>query len=379
MVFCVLGFARVSNAGESSLLSRQKVVTLVSLGNCCEDTAWPKAERRIWRELQSSGIQVVPFNDPGDDRLKKVLEQVVVADRSDGAVALHLSKDGEVLLSMVFIHPKTGRKEFRTVSLGTAPSDKTIEITAIKAQEAVLAALYEEEGRPPERPRDEGNERPIDEGNERTVPPASKPKSAPVALPSATSRQPNDKKPEVKRKSRTDDTPRKHRFGLHADFSLEWSQGGAFPMGAAGGGVSWYLPKHLVIGASASVTVLKKDITRDNASASVQLMLGRIHLAFVFKKLGPIRPVVGARVGAGYFGTTGNSETITDVTTERAALFYAGGFAELSIALGSRVFIPIHFDIGALPPGVTVRFSGEPVAAVNVLLLEAGIGMEVVL
>ena len=100
--------------------------------------------------------------------------------------------------------------------------------------------------------------------------------------------------------------------------------------------------------------------------------------AVSLRRLGPVQPAVGLRIGILNLRSEGKSDT-HPVTSVSELLFYGSMFAEATFKIAKRVALPISLGVGAFAPGVDILFAGNREAALNVFMLDANIGIAVLL
>lgn len=323
-------------------------MALVRLEGCRAVSTWPAVEKRIQKELSLSNLTVLIFDrrPEGGASLERVLESVLRESTARGAILVAVTPDDGVQLHALFYNRDTGIPEYRRHLLGPSPTPETAEVAAIKAREAVLATLFDLS--------------PFAQAKEDT----SKKMGASKASPSRTSLR----KETVHRKS----------VQLSGAFGMAWSPGGVGVMGTAGGGLSVRLSRRLAIGADGWISVPPREIRAAVGKASVQLIAGRLIAAFLFRHLGPLQPAAGVRIGILHLRSEGTSDT-NPIATDSGLLFCGSLFAEAAFEIAERVVLPISLDVGAFAPGVDILFAGNPEAALNVFMVEAKIGIGVLL
>jgi hypothetical protein len=345
----------------------RKTTVLVTRAECCPEAAWPEAEKRVARELELAGVNVVTVRGrPDAGPVEEVLRQTVSRERAAAAITLISSGEAEVTLALATRDEDTDAVSYRILSLDIAPDDDNAEIAALRSLEAVRASILEttaEEISPPE--VDEEISPPEVEGTEP---------GAPVSAPAAEeSPEPSPAAAGPKR------TAKPRRWRLDAAFLGQWAPGGIGLRGAVGADAVWITPLPLSLGVSGRVTVVGRDISGDNAAATFDMAFARARVAWMPRPLGILQPSLGAAVVVGFVWTRGESETVEALRTEHVTLFYAGGFAEAAFVLGPRVAIPLAVDVGVLPPGISVRFGGETVSKLRMPLIEASLGVALML
>lgn len=326
--------------------TEKTAVALVRLRGAGAVSAWPAVEERIQRELSLSNLTVlvVDRRPEGKASLETVLHSALRESTARGAVLVEVTPESGVLLHALFYNPKTSLPEYRRHFLGRGPTPQNAEVAAIKAREAVLAALYE--GSLPSYTDDDTAKKTDTSGPSRTSPRES--------------------------------TATRKRVQLYGAFNVVWSPGGVGALGAAGGGLSVRLSRRFALRADGWVSVPRRDIETAVGEAAVRLIAGRLGAAFLFRRLGPLQPAVGVRVGVLNLRSEGRSDT-HPVTTVSKPLFLGSAFAEAGFEIAHRVVVPITLAVGALAPGVDILFAGTQEAALNVFMLEAGIGIGVLL
>jgi len=336
----------------------RKTAVLVTRVECCPETAWPDAEKRIARELDLAGVNVVSVEGRSDNGpVEEVLRRTVRRERAAAAITLISSGGTAVTLAIAVRDKRTDAVAYRTLSLDIAPDGDNAEIAALRSLEAVRTSMLktpsDETSSPPEIESSESG-RPIDTGALRDTPVPSE-----VTGPKSAAKPP--------------------RWRLHAAFLGQWAPGGIGMRGAVGAGVEWISSLPLSVGVTGRVTAVGRDISSDNATASFDMASARACAAWVPRRLGILQPSLGVALGVGFVWTKGASDTIEAVRTAYTALFYAGGFAEAAIVLSPRIAIPIAVDVGVMPPGISVRFSGETVSKLRMPLIEASLGVALML
>ncbi len=341
-LWTVLVFALPASAvGEGT---PRRTVVLV-LRECCPHDVWPELDRRILRELSLTGMNVIVDDDDFDGvdpaaELRKRAEK----ERADAAVTLYRG-DGGVTVELAVVDETANRIRSKTLRLDIEPALDNVEIAALRAQEAVRAALTEETmtgGEVPSQEQAPGEAGPTGDG----TPPAE---------------------------------PRKTRWRLDTAFLGQWAPGGIGLRGAVSAGGMWLSSVGVGIGVSGRVSVVGREVTRPaaDARASFDIASARAHLSWLPRPLGVVQPALGVAAGIGYVWTRGSSETIDDVKTERAALFYVGGHLESAFTLTERVVFPLFLDVGVMPPGISLRLAGESAARLGMPLIEVGLGVGV--
>ena len=316
-------------------------IVVVSHAECCPDTAWPKLEARIVQELRLSGLAVRIVDSAVEASTPQQLDAAIDAQRVDGGLAVSVRPGVGTTVILKIKTPDNRQSVERTLDMKTGMSTESVELSAIKAQEAVWALWYE-----------------IGYG---TSPP-------PPRQPPVKSTPP----PPAPRRHESDESSPYKRIGLRLDWGIGWSPGGLGPMGIGAAGVMLRL-RAVTLGASAAYTALSKTLETDTASASFRLLMGRIFAGYMPKSFGIWQPMFGLRLGAGLVWSRGKSDELT-VTTARTVLTYVGGFAQMGIRLSPRVTLPISFGIGVLPPGVDIRFSKKSIATLRILMIEGSVG-----
>ena len=323
-------------------------VALVRLGSCPGVSAWPAVEKRIEKELSLSNLTVLVFDrQPAKDgTLETVLDSVLRSSAARGAVLVAVSPGDGVQLHALFYNRETGILEYRRHFLGSSPTPENTEVAAIKAREAVLATLYERNPSP--------------------------------YADTAPSRKAETSNASPSRASAREETADSKRVQLYGAFGMAWSPGGVGVMGSAGGGLIVRLSHRFALGADGWLSVPRREIKAAIGDASVRLIACRVIAAFLFRHLGPVQPAVGLRIGILNLRSEGKSAT-HPVASGSNLLFYGSAFAEAIFQIAERVVLPISLDVGAYAPGVDILFAGVPEAAMNVFMLEANIGIGVLL
>ena len=328
---------------------------LVRLSACCPDAAWPDLERRIEMELSLSGISMSRVDSSGVEMSSEQLDVMMAEHSAVGSIVVTVDTENGVIGALRFRDPTTETTTHRTLFLCETPSREAVELMAIKVQEAVLAVLYQErQGSPLRKPS--VADRPVED---RAV-------EKGTSAPSAPSKAAHGGVPMSEKKC---------RLRLQTDFGVSWSPGGLGPLGMLGGGVAVLLTSW-AFGAEAAYSLLAKDVRTDTASASFRLLLARVFAAFVLPSVGILQSMTGLRIGAGHVWSSGDSDTLT-VDTDRATLFFLGLFAEGTLMVSRHVGIPIAVGAGILPPGLEVRFSEKSMAVLQVLVLDASVGVSI--
>ena len=330
-------------------------VVLVCLAQCCAPYAWPAAEQRVRRELSLCNLSVTDADGPkalttnnSNDNYRVALERARQNASAKGAILIVATPVGVVLHSL-FLTASGHKTEYRYHRLTTAPTEGTVEVAALKTKEAVLAAFYpHKETSPPS-----GSDAPADTSVRKVKAPA-------VTVVRAPSPKPGQ------RNSR--------RIAIQGVSSVAWAPGGIGPIGTVGGKLAFHLSNRIAVGVKGEVSVFSKNIQTDDASASVRVILGRTQLAYLFSSAGPVLPKAGIQMGVEHFRSVGKSATLPVRHTD-TTLFMFGLWGELAFVLNRHIHIPFTLGVGAVPPGVQIRFAGKPEANLNILLLEAGIGV----
>jgi hypothetical protein len=346
-------FSHVARGNDEAGSPNQTVdVLLLSQEACCSEQAWPAVETRIQKELRLSDVNVtvVKAEDSRTDSVRTRLENALQATTARGAMLVTVAEEGAASLHLLLpADTPAHRNMYISIVLSGAPTADAVEIAAMKAREATLASLYQLDGK-------------------STT--ANVPDLASVKAPVPSS----EDIPETKVMPARDN--RRLASGavvLSTRLGALWAPGGLGVMGTVGIAFSWHLRKVISFGGSAWMSVLSKDIESRLATASVRLISGRLHCAYQFRPPGVVVPEVGIHAGVLYFQSRGESATVP-VRQSRAVLFFAGAFARFRFRISKRLAIPIMLGVGAVPPGVRVRFDGTPRASLKVLLLEASVG-----
>ncbi len=295
-----------------------------------------------------SNLTVLVFDRQPTENVsfEAVLDSVLRDSSARGAVLVTVSPGDGVQLHALFYNRETGILEYRRHFLGSSPTPESAEVAAIKAREAVLATLYESNPFPY-----------ADDDSSQEAETSS-------ASPS--------------RASRREETAASKRVQLYGAFGMAWSPGGVGVMGTAGGGLIVRLSRRFALGADGWLSVPRREIKAAIGEASVRLIAGRVIAAFLFRRLGPVQPAAGVRIGILNLRSEGTSTT-HPVASDSNLLFYGSAFAEATFNIAERVVLPISLDIGTFAPGVDILFAGIPEAAMNVFMLEASIGIGVLL
>ena len=338
-----------------SAVAAEAEVTIVRLDKCCAASAWPAAEERIEKELAISNLTVTAEHPPAGDipAWRQLLESALNRTAAKGAILVAVTPDEGVVLHTLFNgSTENGSNidatEYRHQSLAATPRNDAIEVVAIKTKEAVLAALYQ---------RTTSEEKSPKKQNRETL-----------------------KKPSARVSNRTkpDSQYIQRRLSLAGLFGAAWARGGIGPSGCAAAAVTLHPADRFSFGVRGDISVLNKDIKTTNASASVNLMLGRIQTAYLFTGLGPMFTRVGIHVGVGQLHSDGKSDDLP-VRNTSATFLFGGLFGAFSFRINKRIYIPFTLGISALPRTIDIRFSQKTEASIKTLLLEAGIGAALML
>ncbi len=308
-------------------------------------------EERIRRELSLSNlsVSVVEGSSLQQGSMRTMLDSMLRRSAARGAVSVTVSQDEGVLAHTLFYNRETKSPEYHLHFLVPTPKDDTVEVAAIKTREAVFAALYES---PPLFGPSETSDA------SRPTPGAS----------NGASPGKNSSEPLAARKS----------VRLTGVFGGAWSPGGVGIMGIIGGDLQIRLPGRFALGAEGWGSFPRREIKASVGAASVRLVSGRVSGAFRFRRLGPLQPAVGLRLGILYLKSEGTSDT-HPVASISNVLFYGSMYAEAAVEIAKRLVLPFALDIGAFAPGVDILFAKEPKAALNIFMIEARIGIGVLL
>ncbi|MBN2715374.1 MAG: hypothetical protein JXX14_05935, partial [Deltaproteobacteria bacterium] len=185
-------------------------VVLVHLDTCCPAAAWPEVDGRIQTELALRGLDLshTIAKGHGDRSYLDILTEAMRLHAARGAILVAVTPDNGAVLHSVFVAAESDVSEYRQYPLVVEPAGTTAEVAALKAGEAVLAALY-----PQSRAAGDGGA----------------PLSPAVAVP--------DKMP------RESDAPRspapvfpnsRYRLSTAVHAGVAWAPGGLGPMGVGG-------------------------------------------------------------------------------------------------------------------------------------------------
>ncbi|MBN2525425.1 MAG: hypothetical protein JXR76_03460 [Deltaproteobacteria bacterium] len=342
--------------------AKKTVVAVVTLSDCCVDAAWSTAEQRILQELALGDLQVVPYsgNTKSDTGILRTLAMAMSNGDISGAILLSVEKTGEVRLHTRVLNRESGLPQYSRQVLAASPLPEMVEVVAIKTREAVLAALYQAS-------HTDGDS----SVRLNTATGATKP-----AAPSQRGITYAEKQQKRRREAGPGWQSTPWRVHIEAFFGAAWSPGGIGANGHLGGGVSRRLSSRFTVGVDGWGTVLSPTIETRTASATSRLVVGRLFGAFHFRPVGPLRPRMGIRLGVGHLRSTGKSDVIP-VTTASVTLFFIGVFSDFKFQLTNRIAVPLSFGIGALPPGIAVRFEGTPQATLKTLVLESHLGIAI--
>ena len=309
------------------------------------DLTWPAVEKRIQKELSLSNLKVLIVDRrlEGKASLETVLDSALRESSAMGAVSVTVSPDAGVQLHTLFYNQETGPPEYHRFFLGPSPTHDNMEVAAIKTREAVLAALY--------------TRNPFSYADDDATENTDASRASPSQMPRMAARK---------------------SIQLYGAFGVAWSPGGVGAMGVAGGGLSVRLSRLFALRADGWISVPRREIKAAVGEATVRLITGRLGAVFLFRRFGPMQPAAGARIGILNLKSEGKSNT-HPVTSVSKLLFYGSVFAEAGFEIADRVVVPISLAVGALAPGVDILFAGNPEAALNVFMLEAQIGLEVLL
>jgi hypothetical protein len=346
--------------------AKEPEVLLVSLAHCCPADAWPEAEARVLKELLLSNLHVVQADGMPDEagRYGNVLKGLAEERGAAAGVTLSASSDESgVGLTVYTVDPK-GHGTLQEIEVALPRNEETAEIVAIRAVEAVRAGL---EISPVERAEREA----VAPGETKADGEGAEEDEGPSEDGVTTSGPP---------------PPAFARFRITARFLIEGGPGGVGMLGAVGLGFRGFLLRQLSLGFNTTLSVVGRDVTSDrkDATASFDMVLTRLNIAWEAPLGAVLRPAVGASVGAAYIWSKGSTETtdnaeeettLLEGRTEGKTAFYAGAFGELSLAVSKRIWIPIRVAVGVIPPGVEVRFGTDLRAEFGLPLLEASLGL----
>lgn len=332
---------------------------LLTMGQCCPDEAWIKAEKKTETELQALGLKVVRVASRAVGEGARRIELGAAAKLRRAACALRIVRfrhKGSGSVQLWLTDRVTRKTVLRTLAIA-AQETRAASIVALRVVELLRASLLELNLR-----------RPVVKGRQPQRDPIRPPRALlaiarSAAVPAAMRLTGRPKRP--------------GRFGVRLGLVTLGGVGGTGVLGAVALAGRWSPKWYLSVELEASVSVLGEDVSHLGAKASYDLGNIRGWLLWEILRRGRWRPSLGLGVGVLISWVRGLGAERYLAQTDQAVTGDLAVSAQLAIILTRNLWLRLGVVSGVSLPSVIVEFGSESVATFGLPYFSGSIGLEI--
>lgn len=319
-----------------------RTIVLVSMIDCCADTAYPEAEQALVDELALLDIPVTRVLGRATDEAAQRLELETLAKQHKAAAAIRLTRPssaGRADATLWITDQVTQKTVYRQLHVDKDAEAPHAMITAIRTVETLRASLLEFRYEHAEKPKP-----PVSAQIEKMVyPPAKRPH---------------------------------YWLAVGLGGGLAVSPGGMGQRGAFDVAVSVQPLGGLDLAVSLNWSPVGQSLETERARSDVDYLLMRAWAVYRFLEGRLVRPAVGVASGV-YFGwAEGRAPTGEPLKTAKTRVAYVGGCARVYAFTNEWVSLFLGTTVGALLPEAAVVHGSATAAEFGQPLIEARLGLE---